>query len=206
MTIEQIILLFKDVAARHKQINGFKVSEDYNLGEIDDNDFPLLAIVPSSPNLPRDVNGFSMFTMDFEVKLLDLVNDDLDNKINIYSDSVEILKDIVNEFATHEYYIDLGVDIISDASMKKLDGITDLDLYGYGTELTLASPNRISFCGSPITNLTGFNFSPQPVIVTDGLNINSPLSLYSGDAYTCEVIPVVLGIGTMIIETNFTIT
>jgi len=175
MTIEQIILLFKDIAARHKQINGFKVSEDYNLGEIDDNDFPLLAIVPTKPNLPRDVNGFSMFTMDFEIKLLDLVNDDLDNKINVYSDAVEILKDIVNEFATHPYYADNSIDIISDASMTKLDGFTDIDLYGYGTELTLASPNKISFCGSPIDNLTGYSFA-----VVDGKVVNTNLT-YSQD-------------------------
>ena len=187
MTLEQIILLFKDVAARHKQINGFVVSEDYNLGEIDDNDFPLLAIVPTSPNLPRDENGFSMFTTDFEIKLLDLVNDDLDNKINVYSDSIEILKDIVNEFATHPYYMDLGIDIISDASMTKLDGFTDLDLYGYGTELTLASPNKISFCGSPITNLSGFNFDPASVTITDGA---TTVELYPSDTYTCQAVAV----------------
>lgn len=182
MTLEQIILLFNDIADRHKQINKFIVSEDYNLGEIDDNDFPLLAVVPTNPNLPKDVNGFSMFTMDLEIKLLDLVNDDLDNKIHVYSDSIEILKDIVNEFATHPYYHDLGVDIISDASMEKLDGFTDLDLYGYGTELTIASPNKISFCGSPITNLTGYDFSAPFVTVNDGLNT---IELYPSDTYTC---------------------
>ena len=160
MSIEQIILLFKDVAERHKQINGFVVSEDYNLGEIDDNDFPLLAIVPKDANLPRDENGFSMFTIGFEVKLLDLVNDDLDNKIHVYSDAVEILKDIVNEFNTHPYYIDNSIDIVEDATIVKLEEFTDVDLYGYGTELTIASPNKISFCGSPITNLSGFDFTP----------------------------------------------
>tara|TARA_R110002020_G_scaffold83616_3_gene207800 strand:- start:828 stop:1967 length:1140 start_codon:yes stop_codon:yes gene_type:complete len=184
MTIEQIILIFKDVAARHKQVNGFKVAEDYNFGVMDDNDYPALLLTPANANLPRDENGFSMFTTDFELKVVDLVNDDLDNKIHVFSDSIEILKDIVNEFNTHEYYIDLGLDIISDASFSKLDGFTDSDLYGYGTELTIASPNKLSFCTAPISNLSGFNFTPAAVTVTDGLVEHT---LYPSDTYTCEV-------------------
>ena len=191
MTIEQIILLFKDVAARHKQINGFVVSEDYNLGTVDETQFPLLAIVPTNPNLPRDENGFTMFTMDFEIKVLDLVNEDLDNKINVYSDSVEILKDIVSEFSTHPYYHELSLDIVSDASMEKLDGFTDMDLYGYGTELTLASPNKFSFCGSPITNLNGFNFAPPVALITDG---NTVHEIPAGGSYTCAPVAAKSGI------------
>ncbi len=156
MTINQYILIFKDLAERHKQINHFIVSEDFDLGTVDSSKFPLLAVIPSNPNLPRSENGFSTFTMDFEVKVLDLVNDGNENAIEVYSDTVEILKDIVNEYATHPYYIDMGVDLISDVSMEKLTGFTDSDLYGYGTTLTFSSPNKISFCGSPITNITGF--------------------------------------------------
>ena len=182
MTIEQIILLFKDVAERHKQINGFVVSEDYDLGTTETSSFPLLAIVPTNPNLPRTVNGFSMFSMDFELKLLDLA--DGSDKIHVYSDAVEILKDIVNEFATHPYYADNSIDIVNDVNMEKLDGFTDEDLYGYGTVITLVSPNKISFCGSPITNLTGFNFTPPVTTVTDnGVEHELP----AGSIYTCEV-------------------
>ena len=199
MSIEQIILLFKDVAERHKQINGFVVSEDYNLGEIDDNDFPLLAIVPKDANLPRDENGFSMFTIGFEVKLLDLVNDDLDNKIHVYSDAVEILKDIVNEFNTHPYYIDNSIDITEDATIVKLEEFTDVDLYGYGTELTLASPNKISFCGSPITNLSGFDFTPASVTVIDG---ETTTELYPSDTYTCTPVMPASGIAYDIIKVS----
>ena len=33
-----------------------------------------------------------MFTVGMELKLIDLVNDDLNNKMEVYSDAVEILK------------------------------------------------------------------------------------------------------------------
>ena len=178
MTINQFVLIFKDLAERHKQINHFVVSEDYDLGTVDNTKFPLLAIIPKNANLPRTDNGFSSFTIDFEIKILDLVNDDKGNTIHVYSDAIEILKDIVSEYNTHPYYIDNAIDLVSSVSMDKLDGFTDSDLYGYGTTLMFETPNKVSFCGSPITNLTGFNFNPEPTI---------------------------LGIGTMIIENNFKI-
>ena len=65
MTIEQILMLFKDIAARHKQINGYKVSEDSSFGMIDDRDFPLLTITPSNMNLPLSENGYSEFVSTF---------------------------------------------------------------------------------------------------------------------------------------------
>ena len=120
MTIEQIILLFKDVAERHKQINGFVVSEDYDLGTTDTSSFPLLAIIPSNPNLPRTVNGFSMFSMDFELKLLDLA--DGSDKIHVYSDAVEVLKDIKldENFYEKGSFLERKAQVILNANKSKL--------------------------------------------------------------------------------------
>ena len=193
MTIEQILMLFKDIAERHKQINGYKVSEDSSFGMIDDRDFPLLTITPTDMNLPNNENGFSEFVSSFDIKILDLVNDNEDNKIHVYSDAVEILKDVIGEFSTHPYYMDLGLAISSDATLDKIEGLTDSDLFGYGSSIDLTSPNKISFCGSPISNLSGFNFSAPVVTVTDGGTV---IELTGGDAYTCNATALTDGIIT----------
>jgi hypothetical protein len=151
MTINQFILIFKDLAERHKQINHFIVSEDYDLGTVDSTKFPLLAIIPSGASLPSSDNGYSIFSVDFAVKVVDLANDNKNNVIEVYSDSVEILKDIVNEYVTHPFYLDSGITLTSDVSMDKLTEFTDSDLYGYGTTLTFETPNKVSHCTSPIT-------------------------------------------------------
>jgi hypothetical protein len=190
MTVEQIVILFKDIAERHKQINGFKPSEDSSFGMIDDREFPLLTITPTDMNLPINENGFSEFVSSFDIKVLDLVNDNEDNKLHVYSDAIEILKDVVSEFSTHPYYIDLGLVISSDANMNKIEGLTDSDLFGYGTSLDITTPNKISFCGSPIDNLSGFDFSAPMAKVIDGANT---YDVAQGSTYTCSA-PVPSGI------------
>ena len=160
---------------------------------IDDRDFPLLTITPTDMNLPNSENGFSEFVTSFEIKVLDLVNDNEDNKIHVYSDAVEILKDVVSEFSTHPYYMELGLVISSDAKLDKVEGLTDSDLFGYGTSLDLTTPNKISFCGSPISNLSGFDFSAPVVTVIDG---STTIELTGGDSYTCEGVTLIDGIVT----------
>lgn len=182
MTVNQILILFKDIASRHKQINDFKVSQDFNIDTEDTPTYSILVVNPISANLPRTENGFTSFVTELDVQLIDIVNKNNENEIEVLSDTIDVLKDVINEFNTHPYYIDNSIDIINTISFESLRGAYDSDVDGWRTQIELETPNKLSYCGSPLENLEGFDFTPAAVTVTDN---GDDITLYPSDTYTC---------------------
>ena len=183
ITLNQLIILYKDIAARHKQVNDFAAVQDFNISTDSTHSYPILVVNPTAANLPRTENGYTSFTTVFDLQVIDLVNKDNDNRMDVLSDTQQILNDVVNEFNTHPYYIDSGIDTINNISFEPLRGVYDGDVDGWKISMELEHPNKLSYCGNPIENLQGFDFSPASVTVTDGLN---QFELYPSDTYTCE--------------------
>jgi hypothetical protein len=183
ITLNQLIILYKDIAARHKQVNDFAAVQDFNISTDSTHSYPILVVNPTAANLPRTENGYTSFTTVFDLQVIDLVNKDNDNRMDVLSDTQQILNDVVNEFNTHPYYIDSGIDTINNISFEPLRGVYDGDVDGWKISMELEHPNKLSYCGNPIENLQGFDFSPASVTVTDGLN---QYELYPSDTYTCE--------------------
>lgn len=185
MTLNQLIILFKDIAARHEQVNDFAAVQDFNIGADNAPDFPILVVNPTGANLPRTDNGYSSFITTFDLQVIDLVNKDNNNELEVLSDAQQILNDIVNEFNTHPYYIDSGIDTIGNIDFEPLRGVYTSDVDGWKISIELESPNKISFCSNPITNLSGFDFSPASVSIMDN---GTSFELYPSDSYTCTAV------------------
>jgi hypothetical protein len=183
ITLNQLIILYKDIAARHKQVNDFAAVQDFNIGADSTHSYPILVVNPTSANLPRTQAGYTSFTTVFDLQVIDLVNKDNGNRMDILSDTQEILNDVVNEFNTHPYYIDAGIDTINNITFTPLRGVYDSDVDGWKISMELEHPNKLSYCGNPIENLSGFDFTPASVTVIDGLNT---FDLFPSDSYTCD--------------------
>ena len=164
------------------RVNDFAAVQDFNIGADDAPNFPILVVNPTGANLPRTENGYSSFVTTFDLQIIDLVNKDNNNELEVLSDAQQIINDIVNEFNTHPYYIDSGIDTIGDIDFEPLRGVYTSDVDGWKISMELESPNKISFCTNPITNLDGFDFEPASVEVTDGETV---FNLYPSDKYTC---------------------
>jgi len=182
MTVNQLIVIFRDIATRHKQVNSFKVSQDFNIDAEEQIHFPILVVNPTASELPKTENGYTSYSVSFDVQLIDLMNKDRDNEDDVISDTLTILKEIVNEFNTHPFYIDYSIDLVGNISFSPLRGVYDSDATGWRCTMELESPNKLSFCGSPIENITNYNFDAANVTVIDGLNT---YELYPSDTYTC---------------------
>lgn len=183
MTLNQLIVIFRDIATRHKQVHSFKMAQDFNIDAEEALRFPCLVINPTASQLPKTDNGYSMYSVTFDVQLLDLMNKDRDNEDDVMSDNLTILREIVNEFNTHPYYMDSGIDLVGNISFSTIRGAYDSDVTGWRCTMEMQSPNRLSFCGSPIENLTGYDFSAAAVTVNDG---EDTYELYPSDIYTCS--------------------
>ena len=182
MTLNQLIVIFRYIATRHKQVHSFKVAQDFNIDAEEALRFPCLVINPITSQLPKTDNGYSIYSVTFDIQLLDLMNKDRDNEDDVISDNLTILREIVNEFNTHPYYMDSGIDLVGNISFTTIRGAYDSDVTGWRCTMEMQSPNRLSFCGSPIENLTGYDFSAAAVTVNDGADT---YELYPSDTYTC---------------------
>ena len=156
ITLNQLITLYQDIATRHKQVNDFLAVQDFNIEMDKAPVYPLLVVNPVSANLPRTDNGYTSFNTTFELQVLDLVNKDNNNRMDVMSDTQQIITDVVNEFNTHPYYIDNAIDTISDISFDPIRGAYGGDVDGWKISITLEHPVQLSYCSAPVLPISGF--------------------------------------------------
>ena len=150
MTLNQLIILFKDIAARHEQVNDFAAVQDFDINNDSTNKYPILVVNPTDVNLPRTENGYTSLLSTFDLQVIDLVNKDNTNEIEVISDTQQILNDIVNEISTHPDYINDEIDIINDVSFEPLRGVYTSDVDGWKVSIEFEQPNKTSYCTNPI--------------------------------------------------------
>lgn len=153
-TLNQLIEAFRDIADRHQMVNHFYVGLDSDFTTDNKPTYPSLLVNPVSAGMPKTDNGFSMFSVNFEVKILDLLTESNDNQFEILSDGLETLKDIISEFTTHPNYVESDFNVENSLSFNVSRDVLNSDVAGWSVTITLLAPNRTSYCGSPITPLT----------------------------------------------------
>lgn len=176
-TLNNIIAVFRDISTRHEQINAFGVGDDWEIAASAAQLHPVLWINPTAAQLPRGPGGYGAFSVSFTLKIFDLVDKDESNEEEVLSDTLEIIRDAVNEFNTHPYYIDGGFSIDGDVNITPFTEKFDEEVSGWETNITCIVPNHRSFCGSPIETIPGYSFTPNgcTIISTSCLEINQDI-------------------------------
>ena len=149
-TLNTLIAAFNDIANRHKQLKSFGVGNDWEVGASAALTHAALWINPTNASMPKGENGYSSYSVDFDVKVFDLVNLDESNENEVLSDTFEIIKDVVNEFNTHPDYINSDFNIINDLNFTSFTEKFDSSVSGWQVTFTLLAPNQRSYCTDPI--------------------------------------------------------
>ena len=170
-TINQLVSVWKDIATRHYQINGFGIGDNWENGT-NEKMHPVLWINPTNASMPSSDNGYKTFEIDFEVRLFDLVNKDESNENDVLSDTIDILKDIIAEFKGHPYYVNSQLNIIGDIDFEAFTEEFDEEVSGWTCEISLMTPVLTTFCGIPATDITGFEF---PGVDCPDVNVLCPV-------------------------------
>jgi hypothetical protein len=189
-TTNDIISIYRSIGQRHQQINTFFIGQDFDLGK-EALRHPVLAVNPVSAVLPKTENGYTMYTLDFTVKVFDLLNKDKNNEEDVISDTLEILKDIVSEFNQHPDYYENEFNIIGDVSFTTMRGYYDSDVTGWECTIRVQSPNRRGFCLLPLDelDLDGDGGGAYEIPTKSGIAYNRPeptgynISYVTGDDY-----------------------
>jgi len=156
ITLNNLILIFQDIAARHNQVNDFECSQDFNIAADDAPTYPIIVVNPTGANLPKTDAGYTSFSTTFDFQCIDLVSKDNSNRNDVLSDTMQIINDCVSELSQHPYYNENSIDLINNVSFEPLRGKYDEDVDGWKISLELQTPNKVSWCGAPMETLNGF--------------------------------------------------
>lgn len=149
-TLNNLIATFESLANRHLQINTFLAGQDSEVGASETLIYPALLVNPVGAELPKGENGFSMFSVEFNIEIVDLVHKDNSNEFEVLSDGLEVLKDIINEFQNSETYQDSEMEIENSLRLSPIHDKYGSEVSGWEVNIVLIAPNRNNFCDSPI--------------------------------------------------------
>lgn len=157
---------FKRLTAAHKQLNSFglgDVSQMSYLTQFRDGEentdfqapyYPLMFVVPSSIE-----NQLQFKTWNFNVLVADILERDLQNQVDISSDTLQILQDIISQFRLSvtalegdyydKYYVDDVVECVP--FMEKMDDL----LNGWNGLIKIKTMTPLNRCAAAFNIFTG---------------------------------------------------
>ena len=148
-TINNINNIFRSIGANHLQINEVFIGQDYNIAASKKVNHVLLAVNPIGAGTPKTDNGYTSQTIEYSLKVVDLVDKDLGNQQEVLSDTLRIIQDVIVLLNQHPNYMELQLSIIDNIAFNTLDGVFDTDVTGWETSFTFEQPFSRGYCNVP---------------------------------------------------------
>jgi hypothetical protein len=157
---------FRILADKHKQLNSFGIGDiDYLTYLVQSRDkeentqfqspyYPMLYIVPSKVE-----NDLRYKTWEFNAVVMDIVERDLRNQVDVSSDTLQILQDIISQYRlsvnaylgnyNEKYFIDETINCIP--FLEKYDDLTN----GWSAQLRIKTRTPLDRCSAAFNPFTG---------------------------------------------------
>ena len=149
VTYNNVVNAFKEITIAHKQLgeNHFYHGEPTDFQAVKDLKMPAILLQP----MPT-TNEIMIQQYKFRLFYIDIIEADLTTLQDVYSDSLQVLNDIVNEL---EYNPDIGEYILNMSStytpfQEKFDDLTA----GNYVEITINTPRNTNRCNTPMNSYT----------------------------------------------------
>ena len=160
VTFKNVIDDFSDIATNHYLINSFHSGflDEVDVNKLDQSDFPILYCEPGVATIDMGVLTYS-----FTIFVLDMLKEDLSNRNDVWTNTLEISQDIIAEFRQN-----LALQTSGDDSGKKFSYVTDeavLELpitsepftarfanilTGWSSSMSIQVNNANNLCDAPI--------------------------------------------------------
>jgi len=142
ITYNNIINSFRSFCENHKQLKDFYSGEVYDF-QSRNNIYPNMLITPDVSTIE---NGRFLYT--FNIFITDLLNDDLSNQDEIYSDCSSICGDIYSEF--YDNYENYGFTINENIDLNKVNEELIDNISGWMMTVNIQVPFYGSDCNLPV--------------------------------------------------------
>lgn len=152
LTYNQIIKEFNDFADAHKQVQNFGNGDLWEITESNqllDYNYPLLWVVDQPATL-----GDGVFTWNFNIITMDLVNKDESNENDVKSDMIQVLLDLIAYLeqktnTTNNNVNWLQVQLIRSGNFTSFTERFEDELTGWGMSIGLKIPFNYDNCNIP---------------------------------------------------------
>jgi hypothetical protein len=176
MTLNQIIAAIRRAGENHRMIRSVAFGPEYDIvadGGMDN--YPMLYCIPDTTTMLFDqAANDKEKTFSFVISVMDRQFEDSSNQMEVLSDSLQILEDII---ASLQYvYRDSRVNFqVNDDALPFYNAHGDL-VAGYTIRLEVGVPVLRDFCSVP-SNDYAFPNIDQDILIIDGGYYNSTYSL-----------------------------
>lgn len=161
ITYNNIITYFNDIATNHTLINSFHSGflDEVDIDKMDSANFPILYVEPTT-----SVMGDGYLNYSFNVLVLDMVLEDLTDRNTVWTNTLQILQDVIADFRQNLALQPSGAD--SGKKFSYVDGQVVLEmpisadpftarfanlLTGWSGSFTMQVNNSNNLCDAPIT-------------------------------------------------------
>ena len=180
MTLKQLDELFSNIASAHKQINDYHfgflwtIEEKMNAKGANSCKYPLLVVVPM-----QGVTGTQVKDRTFQVMVMDIPNKDKSNLIEVWSDTEQILDDVIKTFR----YESTAYELVDEPILYPYDEEHTDWVSGYRAELNIRTNFNSNYCDIPSTSFVSPE-SPAVIATIIDQNGNTVQTLTKGQTYT----------------------
>lgn len=159
ITFRNVVGYFETIASKHNEINCFHSGQmdEVDINKLGATDYVILYAEPGSATVNTGVMtySFTIYTMDMINDVVgDAPNKEREGRVDAYSETLQILQDVINEFKHALYstsWVDdeviLQVPITCEPFTARFNNI----LTGWSANITIEVKNTNNLCIVPIT-------------------------------------------------------
>lgn len=155
ITYNQVIAVLKNIQERHPQINAFMSAPAWDIATTKSSPYPLLHVQRLGATYYKSDTSDAYAYKEFRLTLrvLDLVNKEINNFNDVQSDTEQIIGDIITEINEHPYFQINGVQLIGNITTEPLVEYSDDETTGTQMDIILRTKHATSYCLLPFENL-----------------------------------------------------
>jgi len=151
ITFRNVVGYLDTIAENHLALQSFHSGflDEVDINKLGAEDYPILYAEPGSATIDQ-----GSLTYSFNIYVLDMLQEDSDDRNDTFSENLQILQDVINEFKQNLYStswvaneIVLDIPITVEPFTARFDNV----LTGWNATLNIEVNNTNNLCISPIT-------------------------------------------------------
>ena len=161
ITFRNVVGYLETIAEKHLEINSFHsgMMDEVDINKLGATDYIILYAEPGTVVVDRGVltYSFSIYVMDMinDQELGDAPNNQRVGRVDTYSETLQIIQDVINEFHQNLHpdlsWVDDDVVLELPINAEPFTARFDNTLTGWTATLNVQVPNKNNLCISPIT-------------------------------------------------------
>ena len=159
ITVRNIVGFLETIAEKHYEINSFHsgMLDEVDLNKLGATDYVILYAEPGTVVVDRGV-----LTYTFSIYVMDMINEEVGDdpnrqrvgRVDTYSETLNIMQDVINEFHQNLHpdlsWVDKDVVLSLPINAEPFTARFDNTLTGWSATLNIQVPNQNNLCISPI--------------------------------------------------------